>query len=199
MNMKAGKIRNVADAFFPTRYGKFTIHAFMDQKGGEHIALTRCASHHTHAALPVRVHSRCLTGDTLTSLRCDCRDQLEASLRYLEHKKCGMLIYLDQEGRGIGLSNKIKAYALQDHGMDTVEANVHLGFGEDLRDYGAAAQILKHFGIKKIVLLTNNPKKMADLRRHGIIIVKRIPIVIKSNKYNRRYLETKKEKMNHII
>jgi GTP cyclohydrolase II len=197
--MNAGKIRKVADAFFPTRYGNFTIHAFVDQNGGEHIALTRCSSRHGHAALPVRVHSRCLTGDTLTSLRCDCRDQLEASLRYLEYKKCGMLIYLDQEGRGIGLSNKIRAYALQDQGMDTVEANVHLGFGEDLRDYGVAAQILKHFGVTRIALLTNNPKKIADLKRHGITIVKRIPLVIKSNKYNSKYLETKKEKMNHII
>ena len=191
-------MKKIADAFFPTRYGKFTIHAFVDEDGGEHIALTRC-THAGHDEVPVRVHSRCLTGDTLTSKRCDCHDQLEASLRYLERKKCGMLIYLDQEGRGIGLSNKIKAYALQDKGMDTVEANVHLGFGEDSRDYGAAADILKFFGVKKIALLTNNPKKIQDLERHGIKVVKRIPLVTKPNKYNKKYLETKKEKMNHFL
>jgi GTP cyclohydrolase II len=191
-------IKQVAEAFFPTRYGRFTIHAFVDVEGREHVVLTRCA-HGPHKAIPVRVHSRCLTGDTLTSLRCDCRDQLEAALRYLERKKCGMLIYLDQEGRGIGLANKIRAYALQDKGMDTVEANVHLGFGEDMRDYHVAAEILEYFGVKEITLLTNNPKKISDLERHGIKIVKRIPLITKSNRYNRKYLETKKEKMNHII
>ena len=191
-------MKKIADAFFPTRYGKFTIHAFVDEDGGEHIALTRC-THASHDEVPVRVHSRCLTGDTLTSKRCDCRDQLEASLRYLERKKCGMLIYLDQEGRGIGLANKIKAYALQDRGMDTVEANVHLGFGEDSRDYQAAADILKFFGVKKIALLTNNPKKVEDLERHGIKVVKRIPLVTRPNKYNKKYLATKKEKMNHFL
>lgn len=191
-------IRKVAEAFFPTRYGKFTIHAFVDGDGREHIALTRC-SHGPHKELPVRVHSRCLTGDTLTSMRCDCRDQLEAALRYIEKRKCGMLIYLDQEGRGIGLANKIRAYALQDKGMDTVEANVHLGFGEDMRDYRMAADILKYFGVKKISLLTNNPKKVADLERHGIKVAKRIPLITKSNRYNRKYLETKKEKMNHAL
>ena len=191
-------IKQVAEAFFPTRYGRFTIHAFVDVEGREHVVLTRCA-HGPHKAIPVRVHSRCLTGDTLTSLRCDCRDQLEAALRYLERKKCGMLIYLDQEGRGIGLANKIRAYALQDKGMDTVEANVHLGFGEDMRDYHVAAEILEYFGVKEITLLTNNPKKISDLERHGIKIVKRIPLITKSNRYNRKYLETKKEMMNHII
>jgi len=191
-------MKRAASAFFPTRYGKFTIHAFVDEDGREHIALTRC-DHGPHTAVPVRIHSRCLTGDTLTSMRCDCRDQLEASLRYLEKRKCGMLIYLDQEGRGIGLANKIKAYALQDKGMDTVEANVHLGFGEDLRDYKIAADILKYFGVKEIALLTNNPAKIRDLEHHGITVVKRIPIITKSNRYNRKYLETKKKKMNHAL
>lgn len=191
-------MKTVASAFFPTRYGKFTIHAFVDEEGREHVALTRCA-HGPHKAVPVRIHSRCLTGDTLTSMRCDCHDQLEASLRYLEKRKCGMLIYLDQEGRGIGLANKIKAYALQDTGMDTVEANVHLGFGEDLRDYKIAADILKHFGVAEIALLTNNPAKIRDLEHHGIKVVKRIPIITKSNRYNRKYLETKKRKMNHVL
>lgn len=191
-------MKEAADAFFPTRYGNFRVHAFVDSRGREHLALTRCG-HRPHKALPVRVHSRCLTGDTLTSLRCDCRDQLEASLRYLERKKCGMLIYLDQEGRGIGLANKIRAYSLQDRGMDTVEANVHLGFGEDMRDYSAAAEILKHFGVREIALLTNNPAKIADLERHGIKVVKRIPLVTRGNRYNRKYLDTKRRKMNHII
>jgi GTP cyclohydrolase II len=191
-------MKKVAEAFFPTRYGMFTVHAFVDAQGKEHIALTRCA-HRPHTSVPVRVHSRCLTGDTLTSLRCDCRDQLEAALAYLEKKRCGILIYLDQEGRGIGLANKIKAYALQDKGMDTVEANVHLGFGEDTRDYAAAAEILKHFGVESVMLLTNNPKKIADLERHGIKVVKRVPLVTKPNRYNQDYLKTKKEKMKHLL
>ncbi|MEW6748162.1 MAG: GTP cyclohydrolase II [Candidatus Micrarchaeota archaeon] len=191
-------VKKVADAFFPTRHGDFTVHAFVDSSGREHLALTRCG-HEKHDEVPVRVHSRCLTGDTLTSLRCDCRDQLEASMEYLDKKGCGVLIYLDQEGRGIGLANKIKAYSLQDGGMDTVEANVHLGFGEDQRDYGVAAEMLKALGIDNIALLTNNPKKIADLERHGITVVKRIPISVKPNKHNKKYLDTKREKMAHML
>ncbi len=209
------KLKKKADAFFPTRFGNFRIYAFVDGSK-EHVALVRCngrspggcvgrgksnmpCSHGPHGTMPVRVHSRCLTGDTLTSLRCDCRDQLEASLRYLEKRKCGMLIYLDQEGRGIGLANKIRAYALQDKGMDTIEANVHLGFGEDLRDYGAAAEILKYFKVCSIALLTNNPTKIKDLERHGIRVTERIPLVTKANRYNRKYLETKRKKMKHLL
>lgn len=188
----------VAEAFFPTRYGNFRIHAFVGKDGKEHVALTRC-EHPAHSGVPVRIHSRCLTGDTLTSMRCDCRDQLEKSMGYLERKKCGILIYLDQEGRGIGLANKIKAYALQDQGLDTVEANVHLGFGEDQRDYGVAAEILRHLKADSIALMTNNPKKIADLERHGIKVERRIPLITKTNRYNRRYMETKKRKMNHLI
>lgn len=210
------RLRKKAEAFLPTRFGKFRVHVFVEGRDKEHLALVRCeggfsqksarrgkfdlpCNHRPHRRIPVRVHSRCLTGDTLTSLRCDCRDQLEASLKYLERKKCGMLIYLDQEGRGIGLANKIKAYALQDRGMDTVDANVHLGFGEDLRDYSAAAGIMKHFGVKEIALLTNNPKKIKGLEQHGIKVSKRIPLVIKANRYNRKYLETKKKRMNHLL
>jgi len=191
-------MKKVAEAFLPTRYGRFTVYAFTDDGNGEHIALVRC-EHLPHDGMPIRVHSRCLTGDTLTSMRCDCRDQLEAAMKFFEEKTCGMLIYLDQEGRGIGLANKIKAYALQDEGMDTVEANVHLGFGEDLRDYKIAADILMSFGIKEIKLLTNNPKKIADLERHGIKVVERIPLITKPNRYNKKYLETKRKKMNHIL
>ncbi len=191
-------VKHVAEAFLPTRHGRFMVHAFVDDEGREHVALVRC-DHKAHGSMPVRVHSRCLTGDTLTSMRCDCRDQLEAAMSYLEKRECGILIYLDQEGRGIGLSNKIKAYALQDKGMDTVEANAHLGFGEDLRDYDVAADILKYFGVREIVLLTNNPHKIADLEMHGIRVLERIPLLTKPNRYNRGYLETKKRKMNHML
>ncbi len=191
-------VSKVAEAELPTRFGKFRVHAFVDDEGGEHLALVRC-EHKMHQRMPVRIHSRCLTGDTLTSLRCDCRDQLEKSMKYLERKGCGVLIYMDQEGRGIGLANKIKAYALQDQGMDTVEANVHLGFGEDQRDYGVAAEILRYFGLDSIALMTNNPEKIRDLERHGIKVAERIPLTTKANRYNRKYLDTKKEKMNHIL
>jgi GTP cyclohydrolase II len=191
-------IKEIASAFLPTRHGKFKVYGFTDEHELEHVALVRC-EHEVHDGIAVRLHSRCLTGDTLTSLRCDCRDQLEEAMNYLDEKKCGMLIYLDQEGRGIGLVNKIKAYALQDGGMDTVEANVHLGFGEDLRDYSIAAEMLNYFGIKEIRLLTNNPKKISDLERHGIKVIKRLPLVTKPNPYNKKYMETKKEKMKHML
>jgi GTP cyclohydrolase II len=190
--------RKIAEAFLPTRFGNFAVHAFVDGKGKEHLALVRCG-HGPHGGLPVRIHSRCLTGDTLTSKRCDCRDQLEASMRYLERRKCGVLIYMDQEGRGIGLANKIKAYALQDRGMDTVEANVHLGFGEDTRDYSVSADILRRLGIDSVALMTNNPNKIKDLERHGIKVASRIPLVTKVNKYNKKYMETKRRKKNHLI
>ncbi len=191
-------IEHIAEASFPSRYGKFKIHAFRDGKGGEHLVLLRC-THPPHETMPVRIHSRCLTGDALTSKRCDCRAQLETSMRYLERRKCGMLIYLDQEGRGIGLCNKIKAYALQDEGMDTVEANAHLGFGEDHRDFSIAANILKYFRITEITLLTNNPNKITNLESNGIKVVKRISIIIKPNEYSEKYLETKRKKMRHLI
>jgi len=190
-------ITKAAEAFLPTRYGKFRVFAFVE-KGKEHLALIRC-EHGSHEPMPVREHSKCLTGDTLTSLRCDCRAQLEASLRYLEKKQCGIFIYLDQEGRGIGLANKIRAYALQDKGMDTVEANLELGFKEDMRDFSPAARILKYFGATRIALLTNNPAKIKALRRHGIKVVKRIPLKTKLTRYNKRYMKTKKERMNHLL
>jgi GTP cyclohydrolase II len=191
-------IKEIAQAFLPTRHGKFKVYGFVDENDKEHVALLRC-EHEVHDGLPVRLHSRCLTGDTLTSMRCDCRDQLEVAMNYLDELKCGMLIYLDQEGRGIGLVNKIKAYSLQDEGMDTVEANVHLGFGEDLRDYSIAAEMLRCFEIKEIRLLTNNPKKISDLERHGIKVIERIPLVTKPNPYNKKYIETKKKKMKHML
>jgi GTP cyclohydrolase II len=191
-------ITKVAEASLPTQYGDFRVHAFVDADGREHLALVRC-EHKPHGSIPVRIHSKCLTGDTLTSLRCDCRQQLKASMRYIEKRKCGMLIYLDQEGRGIGLANKIKAYALQEQGMDTVEANVHLGFEEDMRDFSIAADIIRQFGIREIALMTNNPEKIKQVEKYGIKVAKRIPIVIKPNRHNKRYLETKKEKMRHLL
>jgi GTP cyclohydrolase II len=191
-------IEKAAEADLPTRYGKFRVFAFVDRAEGEHLALVRC-EHASHEPVPVRVHSKCLTGDTLTSLRCDCRAQLEASLRYLEKRKCGIFIYLDQEGRGIGLANKIRAYALQDKGLDTVDANLELGFEEDMRDFSAAASILKYFGATRIELLTNNPKKIKALRKRGITVVKRIPLLTKATRYNRGYMMTKKKKMKHLL
>ncbi|MFH1785384.1 MAG: GTP cyclohydrolase II [Candidatus Micrarchaeota archaeon] len=191
-------ITKAAEASLPTQYGNFRVHAFVDKDGREHLALVRC-EHKSHNGLPVRVHSKCLTGDTLTSLKCDCRAQLKASMKYIERNKCGILIYLDQEGRGIGLVNKIKAYALQEKGMDTVEANVHLGFQEDMRDFSIASDILECFGITEIALMTNNPEKIQQIEKHGIKVIKRIPIIIKANKHNKKYLETKKQKMKHML
>ncbi len=188
-------MEHVAEAFFPSRFGKFRVHAFLGKDGKEHLAVVM----EKKGEMPVvRLHSRCLTGDALCSLRCDCRQQLEAALEYIA-KEGGIFIYLDQEGRGIGLTNKIKAYALQDEGMDTVEANVHLGFEEDERSYDAAAKILEHFKITEIALLTNNPKKMEGLEKNGIKIVERIPLVIEPTEYNGSYLKTKKEKMHHQL
>jgi GTP cyclohydrolase II len=198
MDAANNTVTKLACAAFPTRFGDFSIYAFRDQKGKEHVALVR-GEVSGKESVPVRIHSECLTGDCLGSLRCDCRDQLEYSLKYLGRKEYGILLYMRQEGRGIGLGNKIKAYQLQDNGMDTVEANIHLGFDEDLRDYSTAARILQIFNVKSVALLTNNPAKVQDLKKNGITITKRIPVVVKPNKYNTEYLKTKKKKMNHLI
>lgn len=194
-------IEKAAEAQFQSRFGMFRIYAYKSSDGKSHIALVRCNGKGPvfESAMPVRIHSKCLTGDTLGSLRCDCREQLEGALEYLGKQSCGILIYLDQEGRGIGLTNKIKAYALQDEGMDTVEANMELGFSEDLRKYDVAAQILQDIGIKEIKLITNNPDKIRQMEEFGINVVERIPLVIKPTEYNHRYLETKKEKLKHML
>ncbi|MFH1393348.1 MAG: GTP cyclohydrolase II [Candidatus Micrarchaeota archaeon] len=184
-------------AEFPTRFGRFKIYAFSDGEY-EHLALVRDEGKED-GSVPVRIHSRCMTGDIFSSLRCDCREQLESALEYIAGKRHGVLIYLDQEGRGIGLCNKVRAYSLQDGGLDTVEANLSLGFAEDLRDYRAAAEILKQLKIDKIRLITNNPQKIQEMKKHGILVVERIPLVITPNEHNKRYLETKKEKMEHML
>jgi len=148
--------------------------------------------------VPVRLHSECLTGDVMGSLRCDCRDQLEKSLRFIEEHGTGVLVYLRQEGRGIGLMNKIRAYSLQEKGYDTVEANQRLGFENDLRDYDLAVRILKALEVKSVALITNNPAKIAALAKGGILVSRRIPLVVRPNRFNARYLKTKRSKLGHL-
>jgi GTP cyclohydrolase II len=192
-------LRMVARAVLPTRYGSFTICGFSgDGPQEEAVALVRGNLRGKVAPL-VRVHSQCLTGDVLTSLRCDCRAQLELSLRKIGRAPSGVLLYLPQEGRGIGLMNKLRAYQLQDGGMDTVEANEKLGFAADARDYEFSAQILKQLGANKIRLLSNNPEKVRQLESAGIRVVERIPCQPRVSKISRSYLQTKKSKMGHIL
>jgi len=187
MNIKISNIANL-----PSRFGNFKVKAFK-QGEKEHLVIYT----DNLAEVPiVRIHSECLTGDAIGSLKCDCRDQLEYALKMASDTK-GMVIYLRQEGRNIGLLNKINAYALQDKGYDTVEANHQLGFAADERTYEIVTFILNHFGIKKIKLLTNNPDKVNSIK--DIAIIKRIPIIMESNKYNKGYLKVKKEQMGHLL
>jgi len=195
----ASLVQDVARAELPTRNGRFTIHGF---KGAgpqdEAVALVRGKLNGKTAPL-VRVHSQCLTGDVLASLRCDCRAQLELSLKKISQAPSGILLYLPQEGRGIGLMNKLRAYELQDGGMDTVEANQELGFAADARDYDFSAQILKQLGAKKIRLLSNNPEKVRQLENAGIEVVERVPCQPRVHKISQSYLRTKKKKMGHLL
>jgi len=194
-----GDAKLVAQAALPTRYGRFTIYGFKgDRPQEEAIALVRGKVHGKTAPL-VRVHSQCLTGDVLTSLRCDCRAQLELSLKKIAQAGSGILLYLPQEGRGIGLMNKLRAYELQDRGMDTVEANESLGFAADARDYDFSAQILKKLGATKIRLLSNNPEKVRQLEQAGIRVTQRVPCQPRISKTSRAYLQTKKSKMGHLL
>jgi GTP cyclohydrolase II len=201
---KNGLPQLVAQAELPTRYGRFTIHGF-EGKGpnDEAIALVRGkirGPFQSKKAVPlVRVHSQCLTGDVLTSLRCDCRAQLELSLKQIGKAASGILLYLPQEGRGIGLMNKLRAYELQDQGMDTVEANESLGFAADAREYDFPAQILKQLGATQIRLLSNNPEKVRQLEAAGIKVVERVPCQPRISKISRAYLQTKKKKMGHLL
>jgi 3,4-dihydroxy 2-butanone 4-phosphate synthase/GTP cyclohydrolase II len=192
-------IKRVAETKLPTEYGMFQLAVYeTDVDDYQHLALIKGDVASSEDVL-VRVHSECFTGDTFHSLRCDCGSQLHRAMQMIEESGCGVLVYMRQEGRSIGLVNKIKAYQLQDKGMDTVEANVHLGFDPDPREYGIGAQILSDLGVKKMRLLTNNPIKRAGLEGYGLQILGRVPIEIAPNEYNEKYLNTKREKLGHII
>jgi GTP cyclohydrolase II len=192
-------VRIAAMAELPTRFGDFHIIAFENNRDGkEHVAITR-GDVIGASNVPVRLHSECLTGDALGSLRCDCRDQLEASLKAIGRMERGMVLYLRQEGRGIGLINKVRAYSLQDDGLDTVEANLALGFRDDERDYAVAAHMLMSLKIESIQLMTNNPKKINQLTQYGIHVTQRIPHIMEANEHNKFYLETKAAKSGHLI
>ena len=183
----------------PAKKGFFSIIPFQEKKTGqEHIVLIKGKPEPGDNVL-TRLHSACATGDLFGSLRCDCGDQLQKSMEIIQNEGKGIIIYLQQEGRGIGLLNKIKTYKLQEQGMDTVEANIHLGFAPDERDYSTGAEILKTLGITKIRLLTNNPDKIENLEKHGIQVSERIPLVIGSNRFNTKYLRTKQERMGHLF
>ena len=192
-------IERVAEARLPTRYGKFQAIAYKSHVDtGEHIALT-IGEWSPDEPVLVRIHSECLTGDVFHSMRCDCGDQIDLSLKQLAEEGNGIFLYMRQEGRGIGLHNKIKAYSLQDQGLDTVEANETLGFEPDLRHYGVGAQILEDLGVRKLNLLTNNPKKVAGLSGFDLEIVDRIPVEVEVTDENRKYMKTKKTRMGHIL
>jgi len=192
-------VRRLVSVPLPTPEGRFQLHLYESRlEGDHHVALVKGRIPGRGPVL-VRVHSQCLTGDVFGSQRCDCGTQLHAALRAIARRGRGVLLYLRQEGRGIGLAAKLKAYALQDKGLDTVEANVKLGYPPDLRDYGIGAQILVDLGVREIELLTNNPRKLVGLEAYGLKITKRVPVHVKPNRYNRRYLATKRDKLGHLL
>jgi 3,4-dihydroxy 2-butanone 4-phosphate synthase/GTP cyclohydrolase II len=196
---KESIIEEVVEVKMPTTWGNFNLKAFttkIDQQ--EHLALVK-GTWEKNEPILVRVHSSCITGDIFGSCRCDCGPQLQKSMEMVEKEGKGVILYMNQEGRGIGLVNKLKAYKLQEQGKDTVEANLELGFKMDERDYGVGAQILRALGVSKLKLMTNNPKKRAGLIGYGLEIVENIPIIIEPNEHNLKYLETKKNKMGHLF
>ena len=192
-------LRFIEQSKLPTRWGEFNIHAFEDPfKGKEHVAITM-GDCNSGEPLLLRIHSECLTGDAFGSLRCDCGEQLDQALKMISERKRGAILYLRQEGRGIGLVNKIRAYNLQDQGADTVEANEQLGFGPDMRDYSICGPMLKHIGVKSVILMTNNPRKIKALENMEIHISGRAPIETERNPHNSRYLSTKSGKLGHYL
>ncbi|MEY3275101.1 MAG: hypothetical protein RL153_366 [Verrucomicrobiota bacterium] len=192
-------VERVESIDMPTDYGDFRLHLFRSQADGEHhLALVKGDPAGKKGVL-VRVHSECLTGDVFGSRRCDCGPQLQAAMQRISDEGCGVILYMRQEGRGIGLAPKIKAYKLQEQGLDTVDANLRLGFGMDLRDYGIGAQMLVDLGLRSIRLLTNNPKKVVGLQGYGLEIVGQLPIRVRSNPHNERYLKTKRDRMGHAL
>jgi 3,4-dihydroxy 2-butanone 4-phosphate synthase/GTP cyclohydrolase II len=192
-------VQSVAEAKLPTPYGNFKVIAYKSSTDpDEHLAMVM-GDVNTDEPVLVRVHSQCLTGDVFHSLRCDCGEQIEISMKKIAEEGRGVVLYMRQEGRGIGIHNKIKAYALQDKGLDTVEANISLGFKADHRDYGVGAQILADLGVKRMRLMTNNPKKISGLASYGLEVVEHLPITTEPNKHNRHYLKTKQKKMGHLM
>ncbi len=192
-------VRIAAVVDLPSRFGRFQVVGFWNNRDGrDHVAIVH-GNPIGREDVPTRLHSECLTGDALGSLRCDCRDQLEVGLRAIAAHDCGIVLYLRQEGRGIGLLNKLRAYGLQDRGMDTVEANLALGFRDDEREYSIAAHMLHSLRVKSVQLMTNNPKKVAELVQHGVTVAGRLPHMIPPNEFNRFYLETKRDRSGHLL
>ena len=192
------KLERIADVNMPSRFGNFRLIGFSGPGGEEWMACVK-GDVEGEKGVPVRLHSECFTGDVLGSFRCDCRDQLEAALTLIGRSERGIVLYLPQEGRGIGLLNKLKAYALQDEGLDTVEANHALGFEDDLRDYSLAAEMLHQLGVESVCILTNNPKKISGVQKYGIQVDGVIPIRMTPNEHNTRYLDTKRTKSGHLL
>lgn len=193
-------VNEFARARLPSRHGEFEIVSFIDDVGRtlDDIAIVR-GDVHDREEVPTRVHSECLTGDVFGSFRCDCRDQLELALQRIQSGGLGVILYLRQEGRGIGIAQKVRAYHLQEQGLDTVEANLHMGFDDDLRDYSVAAAMLRALGVRSVILHTNNLSKLAGLQSGGVPVARREPLIAEARDQNRRYLETKRNKSGHLL